>query len=149
MVMGTDMGANIFKRKKKKPIMSTPDAPRKAVPTGAKKVTPTVGIPDVPRKPIPAGATKVTTPTRLDGTPSKTMPAKPRILDGTPSKTIPSSLTATAVGGGAPRQRKPRAQSPDLMKSNPNGGSTLSSAMTVGKELTGMASIMRNKRKSI
>jgi hypothetical protein len=154
MVMSSDngrlVGENVFKRKKRK-TTAMPDSPtRKKIPTGAKKATPTVAIPDAPRKPIPAGATKVTTPRVLDGAPSKTIPAKPRILDGAPSKTMPSSLTSnltsTTVGGGAPKQRKPRPQNPDLLKGGMNGASTLTSALTVGKQLNGMASTMKQKK---
>jgi hypothetical protein len=156
MVMSSDsgrlVGENVFKRKKRK-TTGMPDSPtKKKIPTGAKKATPTVAIPDAPRKPIPSGATKVTTPSTpriLDGAPSKTMPAKPRILDGAPSKTTSSgtaNLPSTAVSGGAPKQRKPRPQNPDLLKGGMNGVSTLTSALTVGKQLNGMANAMKQKK---
>jgi len=129
------------RRKKRKPTMGIPDAPRvrktptgkieprrKPIPVGAKPVTPTVGIPDAPKKAIPTGATPVT-PTKpriLDGTPSKTIPSKPRVLDGVPNKTIPSGSKPVQTPGAAmpdrPRRRKPvNPNDPNLQKMNPTG----------------------------
>jgi len=81
----------------------------------------------------------------MDGTPNKVVPKKPAILDGAPSKTVPAKpatqLTSTLQAGSG----KPKPAKADLAKANPNGGSTLDSAMTVGKALNGMASNMKKR----
>lgn len=128
---GRLLGEGMVKRRKRR------------IPSGGKKI-----MDGTPNKTIPK------TKPIIDGVPSKTIPSTPRIMDGTPSKTTGTgvtNLTSTVQTGGKPtampdRPRRPRPTNPDLMKANPNGGSTFQSAMTVGRELSGMAQTMKKKQ---
>jgi hypothetical protein len=88
--------------KKRKPIVAIPDAPKKAIPTGATKATPmTASIPDAPRKPIPSGAKPVGTVAMPD----------------------------------RPRRRKPvNPNDPNLQVMKPTGGTQLKGTMTSTSE---------------
>jgi hypothetical protein len=156
---GRLVGENVFKRKKRK-TTAMPDSPtRKKIPTGAKKATPTMAIPDAPKKAIPTGA-KPTGTYAISDAPKKAIPTgatpvKPMTgkIDPRPNKPIPSGATnmmaadeATAKASGKVKQRRPRPQNPDLLKGGMNGVSTLTSALTVGKQLNGMANAMKQKK---